>query len=265
MSLRLALSALALTAAPAHAGDRLLVAGAEGLVMQADADQGVFEYFACSCSGPIRAMSADLEHLYTLDELGLVSVFGLEDGALRNAFSPPLDGIDALAVRGGRLFVGTEEGTVARLDPASGAVLDVRTTPAGVRALLAQGRFLLAATADGAVYRAPLEQGDFGYFTCFCFFEIQAMTMVGSDLFIVDSFGTTARADGRTGELLQVFSVGPTNSMAASRGDLFFYYAGGAIPRFHAATGQPFPQGFTSPIDVRSMLVVPARRELRVR
>jgi hypothetical protein len=250
---------LVLCAAPAAAGDRLLVAGADGLVMQADMDQGAFEYFACACSGPINALAVDRLRLYTADDFGQLSVYDVEDGALENIYFPAIGPINALAAGRGAVFAGTEDGQVVRIDPASGAVLDARSIPSGVRALLAHGRFLLAAGADGGVYRAPIAGGDFVYFTCFCFFDIQQMVVIGDDLFIVDAFGTVARADGRTGELISAFSVGATNSMAANKGTLLFYYAGagGAITRFDADTGLPLSSGLTSPVDVRVMLTIP--------
>jgi hypothetical protein len=260
MSLRsLSLVPLLVLAAPAAAGDRLLVAGPDGFVMQADTDDGVFGYFACLCSGPIRSMAADAEHLFTVDELGLVLRHDVHDGTLRGGFVPSIGQINALAAAGGALFAGTEEGFVVSLDGQTGAVLDTRPVPTSVHALLAHEGFLFAGGTDGAVYRAPLAGGDFGYFTCFCFSTIQAIVVEGADLVITDEFGITARSSLGTGELVTAFWVPPTNVMAVSDGRLLLYYDGGSIPLADAETGQSLPGGFQSPIAVEAMLVIEER------
>ncbi len=239
------------------AADRLLVAGSDGFVMQADTDVGDFEYFACQCAGPINALAADSQRLYAADEFGQLLVFDVHDGTMQALFFPNIGTITALAAAGGDVFVGTEEGVVARIDPLTGDVLSSRNTPAGVRALLAHRGSLFVGAADGAIYRAPVAQGEFEYFTCFCLFDIRDILVVGGDLFVADGFGLVARVSDETGEVLSAFFVGETNSMAASGGTLLFYYAGGLIPTFDAQTGEQLPGMFKSPVDVRVMLVIP--------
>ncbi len=243
--------------APLHA-DRLLVAGTDGFVMQADTADGVFEYFACQCAGPIIALAADRHRLYAGDEFGQLLVFNVHDGTMLGLFSPGIGPIQALAAAGGAVFAGTEDGQVAQIDLATGQVVGSRTAPSGVRAMLAQGGYLFVGGSDGAIYRAPVAQGAFEYFSCFCFFDIQAMVMEGGDLVIADGSGIVARVSDETGEILGAFSVGPTNSMATSDGALLFYYegGGGAITRVDSRTGQPLEGGFTSPINVQVMLVI---------
>jgi outer membrane protein assembly factor BamB len=230
--------------------------------MQADTGEGVFEYFACQCSGPINALAADSQRLFAVDDFGQLLVFDVANGAMQALFAPGVGQINALAAAGGSVFAGTEEGLVARIDPLTGEVLSSRNAPAGVRALLAHGGFLFAGGSDGAVYRAPVAGGEFEYFTCFCFWNIQAMVMEGGHLVIVDENGIVVRVDVETGQLLTGFFVGQTNSMAATGGKLLFYYAGagGAIPMVDAQTGAALPGGFKSPIDVRTMLVIPEQR-----
>lgn len=256
-SLALALVPALLTAP--LAAERLLVAGPDGFVMAADTDHGTFEYYACLCSGPIRALASDERRVYTTDDFGQLLTFRLADGLLQGFASPGLGPIDALAASGGVVFAGLESGLVARIDPFTGTVLGTRTAPAGVRALLARDGFLIAAGADGAIYRAPIAGGDFEYFTCFCFFDVQAMAMAGDAIVVADGFGTVGRIDPDTGDILAAFFVGPTNSMAVADGDLLFYYAAGNIQRFDAQTGAPLPHGYKSPILVETMLVVPDR------
>lgn len=258
MSLRsplLACALLTLLVAPLGA-DRLLVAGPDGLVMQADTNVGDFEYFACQCAGPIRALAADDQRLYAADEFGQLLVFDVQTGAMQALFSTGHQ-INALAAGLGSIFLGTEDGLVVRLDPATGLELSSRVAPAGVRALLAHGGDLFVGTADSAVYRAPLEAGALQYFGCFCFTNIQDMVVVGRTLAVVDEFGLVARLDLGTGNVLSAFSAGQTNSMAVLGRDLLFYYQGGAITRFDAKTGLPHGNGFTSPVGVEVMLLIP--------
>ena len=244
------------SATPAFAGDRLLVAGSDGLVMQADTDVGTFESLTCACAGPIDALAADTRRMYASDELGQLLVFDVHSGAMQGLFFPDIGQINALAAGGGDVFAGTEEGHVVRIDPETGEVVSARAAPAGVRALLAHAGQLFVGGADGAIYRAPIAGGDFEYFSCFCFFDIEGMVVVDGDIFVVDGFGLLARVDAQTGEILGGFFVGQTNSMAATKETLIFYYAGGMLPTFDAQTGQPLPDMFKSPVDVRAMLVL---------
>ena len=254
------LLASGLLAAPA-AADRLLVAGPDGFVMQADTDDGVFEYFACQCAGPIQALAADGQRLYAADEFGQLLVFDVDDGEMRALFSTGFsqgNRINALAAASGSVFAGLEDGTVARIDPATGQVLGQRTVPAGVRALRAHNGFLFAAGADGAIYRAPVAQGEFNYFTCFCFFDIRDMAIVGGDLLVGDGNGIIARVSSHTGDIISAFFVGQMTSMTAIGNALFFYYESNEAPGMvDALTGEPLAGGFASPIAVNAMLVIP--------
>jgi outer membrane protein assembly factor BamB len=265
-SLSAFLVASALLAAPA-AADRLLVAGSDGFVMQADTRIGVFEPFGCQCAGPIVALATDGHRVYAADELGNVLVFDAKDGVLLALHTPQIGQINALAAAGGALFAGTENATVVRLDPFSGAVIGSRSTPDAVRSLVVWNGALFAAGADAAIYRAPLNEGEFVYFSCFCFFQIQDMLVYEGDLVVVDGFGTVARVDAGTGAIQTAFFVGSTNSMAR-RGDAPLFYAqgsGGTITLSNPETGQPLPGGFTSPIDVQAMLVTRDYRAERAR
>ncbi len=253
--LSLSLLALSALAAPA-AADRLLVAGQDGFVVQADMEQGSFTYFACACAGgPIDALAHDGQRLYAAGSNGQISVSSLATGDLQNIVFPEVGGIVALAAADGTVFAGTAAGLIATIDPLSGAVLDTRTLPTGVNALLVHKGFLLAAGSDGAIYRAKAEQGAFEYFTCFCFFDIRDLTASGGEILAGDGFGTVARIDPASGNIQSVFSVGQLGSMTAGRDALLVYY-GPEIPRFNLLTGQQLAGGFTSPIDVGAMLVV---------
>jgi hypothetical protein len=259
MSLRtLSLSTLlagAMLAGPATA-ERLLVAGPAGVVYQADTQDGVFEYFACACGGPIAAMAADKDRLYTADTLGQLLVFDVRTGALENIHTPPIAPITALATGEGFLFAGTQSAEIVRIDPATGGTLDSRALPAAVKALLGHRGYLYVATADSAVYRAPMSGGAFTYFSCFCFSNIQALAAQAERLFVVDAFGTAAHIDLATGDIISGAWVGPTNAVSLQGGDFLVHSGAGVIERRDVDTGEVQPGGFTSPIDIEAMLVL---------
>jgi hypothetical protein len=252
--------------APALHADRLLVAGPDGFVMATDTARDDLQYFTCTCNGPIRAMAADARRLYVADDFEQIVVFGRDDGALRTFIWPGIGRIDALAAGGNELFAGAEDGSVARIDPLTGTVLDVRLAPAGVRGLVVHDGNLIASTSDGALWRAPQSGGDFQYFTCFCLGAAKNMVGVGDDFFIMDDWGNVVRVDASSGAIVNGFWAGDASSMAASRTELFFYYdTPGTVARFDPQTGLQLPGKVTSPIAVNAMLVVPeARTKVRI-
>jgi outer membrane protein assembly factor BamB len=259
------LVALALLAAPFQA-DRLLTAGADGIVMQADTDVGTFAPLTSVAAGPIRTLAFDDQRLYVADELGDLYVYDVDDGTLLDVFAPGLGPIPAMATARGSLFVGTQDGRVVRLDPATGANTGERVLPAGVRAMVVFGGKIVVATADGAFYRASFEVGQFSYFTCFCFFNVQDMVIADGGLVVVDESGLVGLVRYVDGQILSAFSAGSTNSMAALEGELLFYYAtglGGLITRFDARTGRQLPGTFTTPSSFEVMLVIPDRARVR--
>lgn len=258
MSLRFpslaALFASALFVSQAQA-DRLLVAGSDGFVFQADTEVGTFEYFACQCGGPIVSMAADSESLYAGDALGQLLVFDVDDGGLTNIHPLPFGPLKALATAEGDVFAGTQDGFVLRIEPATGEILEARVVPGPVSALTAHRGHLFAAVSGG-IYRAPVAGGDFTYFTCFCFFDLRSLTVVDSTLVAADANGTVAHISLVTGEVINAFWIGSLNSMVAESGDLLLHLGNGAIARHSLADGQPMPGGYTSPIAVDAMLVI---------
>jgi outer membrane protein assembly factor BamB len=249
-------------AAPLRA-ERVLVGGPDGFVMQTDSAEDALTYFTCTCNGPIRAMTADGRRLYVADEFETIVMFDLDGGGLRNFMWAGIGQINALAASGGELFVGSDDGRVARMDPLTGTVLDVRFAPAGIKGLAVHAGHLVAATADGALYRAPLTSGDFQYFTCFCVVA-KDIALVGDDLMVMDEFGTVVRVDASTGGIVNAFWVGEASEMAAGADGLFFYYeTPGVILRFDPATGLQLPGTITSPIGVDAMLAIPEVRKVR--
>jgi hypothetical protein len=249
------LLAIALLAGSASA-DRLLVGGPAGSVFQADTAADAFYYFAASGT-PIEATAADKTRLYAADALGAIHVFDLESGAALTSYTPPSGPFTALATGEGALFAGNAAGEVVRIDPATGVELDSRVMPAGVATMLGHRGFLYAGGADGALYRAPMTGGDFTYFTCFCFFDLQAMSVQEDTLFVVDAFGTLAHVDLASGDIEHAVWVGQTNAMAVHDGAFLVHAGAGVIERRDMQTGQVLPGGYTSPVDIGAMLVLP--------
>jgi hypothetical protein len=264
------LLASALLAAPLSAGDRLLVAGYDGVVMEADTDDGVFDTFAPSCWCPIQAMAADRRRLYLAGDYGHVQVHDLETHALETVFWPELGPIHEIAAVAGTVFVGTSDGVVARFRH-DGTPLGARQVPAAVLALLVHRRFLYVGTADGAIYRAPIAGGDgadgeFELFASSGLSEIRDMSAVGGELVIADASGAVARLSLQTGAITGGFGVDPTRSMTSLRSTLLFYYdedGSGLITQRNAQTGEVLPGGFQATMWVEVMLVIPESQRLR--
>lgn len=256
VSLLSTLAASAWLAASASA-DRLLVGGPLGSVFQTDTAVSQFEYFACQCGGPIQAMAADKQHLYTADAFGSILIYDVDDGVLEGGFGAPGGPATALAAANGALFAGDANGLVTRLDPASGNVVAARAIPSGVRALLSYRGFLFAAGNDGAIYRAPVESGDFTYFTCFCFFGIVDLQVAGDQLVVADQFGTIGLVSLTTGLIENAFwGGGQVNAMVVQDDSLLVHTTGAAIQRLSLVDGSPLPGGYSSPIEVSRMLVL---------
>lgn len=238
------------------AADRLIVADPNGFLYQADTATGVFAPFSGPCVGSLTLLAADDQHLYGVNEFEHVLVFDLASGAWLNLLAPGVGDINSLAAGDAGLFVGTSDGNVVRLDPATGAVLDKRATPDGVRALLLRGDQLFVGSTNGAIHRAAAAGGDFTYFSCFCFFNINRLLADGGDLLVADQFGTVVRIDDQSGELLSGFSLGGLQVASVSEGALLLYYEGGVIPRVNARTGETLPGSFQSPGNVSAVLTL---------
>ncbi|NOT29633.1 MAG: PQQ-like beta-propeller repeat protein [Planctomycetes bacterium] len=261
MSLRsLSLVALLSLPTPALAGERLLVAGTDGFVYQTNpnAATSTFEYFACACTGPVNALTADHHNLYVADEFGQLLVTDVRSGAPKSLVQLGMFDITSMAAPPSGLFVGTASGVVARVDPETGVTLDQRTAPAAVRALATLNGKLFAATFDpnslGAIYSAPLGSGEFTYFSCFCFFDLRELLVDGNDLLAADGSGLVTRIDGTTGAVLDAQWTAPLNAMAVSGSYYLVHVGGGVIGRFDAL-GTPLGK-LLSPFAVRAMLVV---------
>lgn len=255
-SLCFSLLAGSLLALPA-AADRLIVADPNGFVYQGDTATGEFTPFAGPCIGTISMLAADGQHVYGVNEFDGVLVFDLVSGAWLNVLMPSIGDINSLAAGDAGLFVGTTDGNIVRLDPETGAVLDKRATPDGVRAMLLRGNSLFIGSTNGAIYRADASGGEFSYFSCFCFFNINRILADGGDLLVADEFGTVVRIDATTGELLWGFSLGGQQVASVSGSALLLYYEGGVIPRVNARTGEPIPGSFQIPgADVTAVLAL---------
>jgi outer membrane protein assembly factor BamB len=258
MSLRsLSLVALLSLATPALAGERLLVAASDGAVYRMDPNSSTsaFEYFACACIGPANAMAADRQNLYLADGFGQLLVADIHSGLPKSLVTLSVGEISALAATPSGLFVGSTSGVVARVDPGTGVTLDQRMAPAAVRALASVHGNLFVAAGDSAIYRAPLDSGEFSYFSCFCFFDLQELVVDGPDLLAADGSGVVIRVDGHEGWLLSGQWTAPMNALAVSSGDYLVHAGGGVIARFDAETGLALGK-LSSPLDVRAMLVV---------
>ena len=138
-------------------------------------------------------------------------------------------------------------------------MLQDRTTPDGVRRLLVHRGKVYVASTNGAIYRADATGGDFDYFSCFCFFNIQMLRTDRGHLVIADEFSTVARIDLATGQVVAAFSLFGSEIAEVHEGRLLLYYDGGVIPLASAWTGQILGGQWQAPEQVSAMLVVRER------
>lgn len=270
MSIKTSLSlfATALLLAAPVAAERIFVAGPDGVVLRADTAIGDFKFFARAQNmGSITSLAATKDRLFVLDQVGKLRAFALKDGSFVFAATLPVPGAKALATDATSLFVGTDQSLVLRIDTTTGAILETRTTPAGVRSLFALDGMLFASTEDGAIYRAPTENGEFSYFACFCFGAIQGLGYDGEALLAGDAFGIVARVHPVDGTVLGAIWAAPMNTLATLQGDMLFHAGAGSIQRVDPVTGifESPDSYYLAPVEVSAMLVIADEPQPRIK
>ncbi len=115
-------------------GDDLYVAGTIGEVYKGNALTGGFQPFAGICLGPIQALALSDTTIYAGDLVGAVARFDLATGDFLGATFVP-DSVTALAWDGDGVLVSEIGGTIFRLDPQNGAILNTMTAPIFVDAM----------------------------------------------------------------------------------------------------------------------------------
>ena len=123
-------------------GDDLYIAGTIGTVYKGNAITGDFQFLGGTCLAPVQALALDETSIYAGDETGAILRFDLATGANTGVFDIGLV-VTSIVMDGPELLVGTFGGTIIRLDPGDGAVLDTLTSPIVVSAME-----LLPAAAD---------------------------------------------------------------------------------------------------------------------
>lgn len=114
----------------------LYVGGAAGSVHRADADVGTFSYFTCFCNGPINAMAIIGERLYVMDTFNNVLNFRLSDGMWDGQFFSLPAAATAMVAEGSQLLIASANGTIRRVNPASGQVLATMGATVNVQSML---------------------------------------------------------------------------------------------------------------------------------
>ncbi len=123
-------------------GDDLYIAGTIGTVYKGSAITGDFQLFGGTCLAPVQALAIDQTSIYAGDETGAILRFDLATGVHTGVFDIGI-GVTAMVMDGPELLVSSFGGTILRLDPGDGAVLDTLTSPIVVSAME-----LLPAAAD---------------------------------------------------------------------------------------------------------------------
>ncbi len=109
-------------------GDDLYIAGTIGTVYKGSAITGDFQLFGGTCLAPVQALALDETTIYAGDETGAILRFDLATGANTGGFEVGAS-VTAIVMDGPDLLVSTFSGTIWRLDPSDGSLLDTLTSP----------------------------------------------------------------------------------------------------------------------------------------
>ena len=245
---------LALLALPSAASGKLYVGTPNGTVHTADPLLGNFS-FATICGGPVSSMVQIGTDVYLGDVNGGVYVFDLTNGSLVNAFSVSNDATDML-VHDGDLLVSGSDGTILRVDPADGTVLETLTSQFEVQAMALDGDVLYAGTPFGVFEELDLAAvgGSFS-FAGVCGGPINSMLWVDDSLFLGDTTGNMYLYDETTGFVSYTFTM-PSDavSLVAEGDDLLVGGSDGVIHRLDRETGAVLDT-MTAPAAVGDLLV----------
>ena len=175
--------------------------------------------FFGTCGGPIDSMLVHDDTLYLGTNAGSIYRLDAQTGQVLGAFSTPLDA-SALAMHDGDLLVADTDGRIQRVSPDTGALITQFTAPIGVHAMVVHGDDLFIG-GSGGVYRSTGATGAFSYAACGCIGQIQGLAFVGNELWGVDNNGIVANFEFLNGFLLGAWFINaqPTN-IAADDGNL---------------------------------------------
>ena len=116
-------------------GDDLYIAGTIGTIYKGNAITGDFQFFGGTCLAPVQALAIGQTSLYAGDETGAILRFDLATGDITDPVFFVGNGVTAIVMDGPDLLVSTFAGTIWRLDPGDGAVIDTMTSPIVVSAM----------------------------------------------------------------------------------------------------------------------------------
>ncbi|MEZ6235473.1 MAG: GC-type dockerin domain-anchored protein [Phycisphaerales bacterium] len=172
--------------------------------------------FFGTCGGPIDSMIVSDDVLYLGTNAGSIYRLDAQTGQVLGAFNTTLDA-SALAMHNANLLVADTDGRIQRVDPVSGALITQFTAPIGVHAMVTHGDDLFIGGLGG-VYRSAGASGAFSYAACGCIGQIQGLAFVGNELWGVDNNGIVAHFEFINGFLLGAWFVSaqPTNIVADS-------------------------------------------------
>ena len=115
-------------------GDDLFIAGTVGEVYKGNALTGGFQPYAGICLGPIQALALSDSTIYAGDLVGAVARFDLATGDFMGASFIP-HSVTALAWDGDGVLASEQNGTIWRLNPVNGAILDSLISPIFIDAM----------------------------------------------------------------------------------------------------------------------------------
>lgn len=242
-------------ASAASAGATLLTAGPSGDVWRGDADTGVFQYFGCTCNGPLQSLAVGKDRILAGDIFGSIVMFDLNTGFLIG-FSFVPGATTAMVSTGDNLLVSEMSGEIHQLGIETGTSEPGMQAPIEVDAMARDTEYVYVGGPSGDVWRSPIGGGAFTYFACACIPNIRALAVGDGELFAAGVSGLVMRFDLDTGFITGGFVAGFTpTAIAFDAGRLLVSDASGLITKFDVATGDSLGS-FQAPRAVEAMVVL---------
>ncbi|MFN0135815.1 MAG: PQQ-binding-like beta-propeller repeat protein [Phycisphaerae bacterium] len=181
----------------AHAAE-ILVGGPQGVPARLNLGTGEMQFIG-SCGDSIAGISMVGGDMFIAGVNGSIYDFDVQNSVIEQVFDVTTD-ISTMVAHKGQLWIASEDGTIRRVSPTSGQVLNTYSSPEPVWAVTAYGDHVYATGPNAAIYRASDADGVFSYFTCSCFPAVNSITATDQKLYLVttnNQFWTIDRANGQ--------------------------------------------------------------------
>lgn len=218
----------------AHA-DEIFVASSSTVIQQGNPFSGSFNVIG-ACGGAAQSVTLNGDVLLIGDSLGRIYKKGPADSFVGYAYDVPNDA-QALAMHGGNLLTAGTDGTIARVNATTGAVLDTMTASVPLTAILVSGDDVFVGSSLGVVQKGHATNGGFQFWGT-CGGPINSIARDATHLIVGSSNGVVYRLDLQTQAVATSFSV-PNDALAMTvqGGDLLVGGSDGKIHRLRRTDG----------------------------